>query len=337
MDEGFRPRRGLSRREFLGLAAAGAGMVVLGGCGSGGGGNQGGGGQSYNLALIVGVIGDEFYTSMGCGAKAEAKKLGASVKVQGPQTFDPSQQTPVVNAVIQSKPDAILIAPTDKTAMIGPIQSAVNQNIPVFTVDTFIAKPIALSHISSDNLEGGKLAAKALADAIGKKGKVLCINVTPGISTTDQRQQGFEEGLKKYPNIKYLGTQFCQDDPTKAASIASATLQSNPDLAGIFGANLFSGEGAASGVRQAGKQDQVKIVTFDASPTQVRDLKQGNVDALIAQHPNDIGKIGVKMAVDYLKTNKKPAKKTVKTGLSIVTRNTVSDPKISKYLYKAQC
>jgi ribose transport system substrate-binding protein len=134
-----------------------------------------------------------------------------------------------------------------------------------------------------------------------------------------------------------LGTQFCQDDPTKAASIASATLQSNPDLAGIFGANLFSGEGAASGVRQVGKQDQVKIVTFDASPTQVRDLKQGNVDALIAQHPNDIGKIGVKMAVDYLKTNKKPAKKTVKTGLSIVTRNNVSDPKISKYLYKAQC
>ena len=95
MDEGFRPRRGLSRREFLGLAAAGAGMVVLGSCGSGGGGNQGGSGQSYNLALIVGVIGDEFYTSMGCGAKAEAKKLGASVKVQGPQQFDPSQQTPV--------------------------------------------------------------------------------------------------------------------------------------------------------------------------------------------------------------------------------------------------
>jgi ribose transport system substrate-binding protein len=194
MDEGFRPRRGLSRREFLGLAAAGAGMVVVGSCGSGGGGNQGGSGQSYNLALIVGVIGDEFYTSMGCGAKGEAKKLGASVKVQGPQQFDPSQQTPVVNAVIQSKPDAILIAPTDKSAMIGPIQSAVNQNIPVFTVDTFIAKPIALSHISSDNLEGGKLAAKALADAIGKKGKVLCINVTPGISTTDQRQQGFRRG-----------------------------------------------------------------------------------------------------------------------------------------------
>ena len=65
--------------------------------------------------------------------------------------------------------------------------------------------------------------------------------------------------------------------------------------------------------------------------------EQGNVDALIAQHPNDIGRIGAKMAVDYPKTNKKPAKKTVKTGLSVVARNNVSGPKISKYLYKAQC
>src|SRR5919202_4002421 len=111
MDAGSWHKRGLSRREFLGLAAAGAGAVVLGGCGSGGGGSQGGGGQSYDRALIVGVIGDEFYTSMGCGAKAEANSLGAHVSVQGPQKFDPSQQTPVVNAVIQSKPDAILIAP----------------------------------------------------------------------------------------------------------------------------------------------------------------------------------------------------------------------------------
>ena len=223
--------RGISRREFLGLAAAGAGAVMLGGCGGGGGGGGNGGGGDYRITLIPGVRGDEFYISMECGAQAKADELGAQLNVQGPEEFSHSAQTPILNAAVQAQPDAILIAPTDKTAMIGPIQNAVNQDIAVFTVDTFIEKDLALANISSDNLEGGRKAAKGLAEAIGEEGKVLCISVTPGISTTDQRQQGFEEGLKDYPDIEYLGVEFSNDDPNKAASIANATLQSNPDLA----------------------------------------------------------------------------------------------------------
>ena len=343
MNEELWAKSSISRGNFLGLAAAGAGAVLLGGCGGGSGGGQGnggtgGGGKNYNITLIVGVLGDEFYTSMQCGAQAEAKKLGVNLKVQGPQQFDSSQQTPILNAAVQSKPDAILIAPTDKTAMIGPIQSAVNQDIPVITVDTTLQKQgIALAHIGSDNLEGGKKAGEALAKAVDKKGKVFVINVKPGISTTDARQKGFEQAIKNYPNIKYLGAQYDQDDPTRAASIASAILQKNPDLAGIFGTNLFAGQGAASGVRQSGKQKQVDIVAFDASPTQVKDIKKGNVNQLIAQHPLTIGSKAVQMAVDYLKTNKKPSKTDVTTGFTTVTQSNVSDPQVSKYLYKAQC
>lgn len=337
MGASVRFARSVTRREFLGFAAAGAGAVLLGGCGGGSGGNGSGGGGNYRMALIQGVRGDEFYISMECGARSAAERLGVELDVQGPEEFSPAAQTPILNAAVQAGPDAILIAPTDKTAMIGPIRSAANQDIAVFTVDTFIEEDIALAHISSDNLEGGRKAAKALADAIGEEGKVLCISVTPGISTTDQRQQGFEEGLKDYPNIEYLGTQFCNDDPNRAASIASATLQKNPDLAGIFGANLFSAQGAAAGVRQANATDQVSIVGFDAGPTQVRDLRQGEVEALIAQHPNDIGRIGVEMAHKYLETGDEPAKKEVKTGLSIVTQENIDQPDVSKYLYKAEC
>ena len=206
MNEQVWAKSSISRGSFLGLAAAGAGAVLLGGCGSGSGnsgssgGTGGGGGKAYNITLIVGVLGDEFYTSMKCGAQAAAKKLGVNLKVQGPQQFDSSQQTPILNAAVQSKPDAILIAPTDKTAMIGPIQSAVNQGIPVITVDTTLEKQgIALAHIGSDNLEGGKRAGEALANAVDKKGKVLVINVKPGISTTDARQKGFEQVIKNYP------------------------------------------------------------------------------------------------------------------------------------------
>jgi ribose transport system substrate-binding protein len=116
--------RSISRREFLGVAAAGAGVAFLGACGGGQG--RGGGGKSYRLTLIVGVTGDEFYTTMECGAQATAQKLGAELDVQGPEEFSAAEQTPILNAAIQTNPDAILIAPTDVTAMVAPIQSAVN-------------------------------------------------------------------------------------------------------------------------------------------------------------------------------------------------------------------
>jgi ribose transport system substrate-binding protein len=290
------------------------------------------------MTLIVGVTGDEFYTTMECGAQQAADELGVDLNTQGPEEFSAAAQTPILNATIQTNPDAILIAPTDKTAMVGPIQSAVNQDITVVLVDTTIQKEdLALAQISSDNVEGGRRAGEALAKAIGEEGPVLCISVKPGISTTDQRKQGFEEAIKSYPNIEYLGTQYCNDDPSQAASITTSTLQKNPDLKGIFGANVFSGQGAGTGVRQAGKADQVNVVAFDASPTQVEDLRNGNVDKLIAQRPNEIGSKGVRMAAEYLKTNKQPTNKQITTGFTIVTKDNLNKPEVQKYLYKAQC
>jgi ribose transport system substrate-binding protein len=341
LSDDIRMVRRISRHEFLGVAAAGAGVVLLGACGGGGqggGGQGGGGGETYRLTLIVGVTGDEFYITMECGAQAAAQEVGAELGVQGPEEFSAPEQTPILNAAVQANPDAILIAPTDRTAMVAPIQSAVNQDIPVVLVDTTIEKEeIALARISSDNIEGGKQAGEALAKQIGEEGKVMVISVTPGISTTDQRQQGFEEAIKKYPNIEYLGTEYCNDDPVRAASITTSTLRSNPDLKGIFGANVFSGQGAGTGVRQTGKKDEVSVVAFDASPTQVEDLRRGNVDVLIAQHPNDIGDRGVRIAVDYLKSGKEPSSKQITTGFTTVTRANLDKPEVQKYLYKAEC
>ena len=338
MSNDTRVRRRISRREFLGVAAAGAGVAFLGACGGGGGGQGGGDGESYRLTLIVGVTGDEFYTTMECGAQAAAQELGAELTVQGPEEFSAAEQTPILNAAIQADPDAILIAPTDRTAMVAPIQSAVNQDIAVVLVDTTIEKEeIALAQISSDNVEGGRQAGEALAEEIGEEGKVLVISVKPGISTTDQRQQGFEEAIGAYPNIEYLGTEYCNDDPTQAASITTSTLQSHPDLKGIFGANVFAGQGAGTGVRQTGNKDEVSVVAFDASPTQVEDLRRGNVDVLIAQHPNDIGNRGVRMAVEYLEAGQEPTSKQVTTGFTTATRENLDKPVVQEYLYKAEC
>ena len=107
-------------------------------------------GKKYNMTLIAGVKGDEFYITMNCGAQAEAKKLGVSLNFQGPDKFDPAQQTPIVNAVAAKKPDAVLIAPTDTKALFAPIKQLADGGSKVVLVDTTLDQPdMAVSQISS--------------------------------------------------------------------------------------------------------------------------------------------------------------------------------------------
>jgi ribose transport system substrate-binding protein len=293
----------------------------------------GGGGGERDLTLIAGVRGDEFYITMNCGAQAEAKKQGVSLNFQGPNEFSADQQTPIVNAVAAKQPDAVLIAPTDTKAMYAPIKQLADGGSTVVLVDTTLDDPSdAVSQIASDNEGGGRVAAETLTKLIGGSGKVFVVNVKPGISTTDLRAKGFEEGAKE-AGLDYIGQQYSQDDPAKAASIVKSILARNPDLKGIFATNLFSAEGAASGLKEAGKLGDVKIVGFDAGPKQVQDLKDGLVQALIAQRPAEIGKLGVQQAVAAL--DDKPTKEKIATGFVSITQDNLAENQDA--LYKARC
>jgi ribose transport system substrate-binding protein len=217
--------------------------------------------------------------------------------------------------------------------LIAPIQNAVKAGIPVATVDTFITAPIAFTNVSTDNPAGGKAAALALANSIGRKGTVAGISVTPGISTTDQRKEGFEQAVKNYPNITYVGTQFCNDDETKAAQQTAALITRYPDLNGIFAMNVVSGNGVTAAVKNAGKSGKVKLVEFDAGPEQVAALKGGTIDALVAQYPYGIGQLGVQLAYKYVTGKKAGIKKHYGTGAAVITRANVNNPNFKKYLY----
>jgi ribose transport system substrate-binding protein len=319
------------------LLALAAGTVVACGDddegGGGGGGAADAGGETYDMTLIAGVKGDEFYITMNCGAQEAAKELGVNLEFQGPDQFDAAQQTPIVDAVAAKSPDAILIAPTDTKALFAPIQAA-SANSKIVLVDTTLEDPsMAVSQIASDNLEGGREAGRTLLELIGGKGKVLVVNVKPGISTTDQRGQGFEEEVKGKPGVEYLGQEYSQDDPAIAAQIVTSTLSKHPDLKGIFATNLFSAEGAASGLRQAGKLGDVKIVGFDAGPKQVKDLEDGLVQALIAQKPADIGRQGVEQAVKALKGEETTPE--IGTDFEVITKDNLSE--MQDVLYMPSC
>ena len=314
------------------LMAASLVLVACGGDDSSSSGSSSSGDKNYKLTLVAGVKGDQFYITMNCGAQAEAKKLGATVDFQGPDQFDASLQTPIVNAVAAKNPDAMLIAPTDTKAMFAPIKQVADGGAKIVLVDTTLENPdMAVSQIASDNEGGGRAAAKALSEQIGGSGKVFIVNVKPGISTTDLRAKGFQDEAKKL-GLEYVGMEYNQDQPDKAAAIVKAQLAKTPDLKGIFATNLFAAEGSAAGLRESGNKD-VKIVSFDAGPKQVEDLKAGTIQALVAQKPADIGAQGVQQAVAALKGE--ATKPKIATGSVIITKDNLAQNQDA--VYKSTC
>jgi ribose transport system substrate-binding protein len=324
------------RRTLLAMVAAAA-LVAAGCAGEEGGGAGGGGGEeALDIVLIQGVAGDEFYITMDCGAQEAAEELGVNYSVQGPNEFDPEEQIPILNAVVADQPDAILIAPTDRTALIEPLRAAQDAGITVVLVDTIVDDTeIGVSRIATDNTEGGRVAGEALIELIGGEGKVFVNTTEPGVSTVEERQAGFEEAIQGEEGIEYLGVEYNQDDATRSAQITSAVLAEHPDLAGIFATNLFSAEGAATAVRDAGVQEQVSIVGFDASPGQVDQLEEGLVQALVAQNPREIGFQGVQTAVAALQGEDYEAQIT--TPLTVVTQENLDDPEVQETLYLGEC
>src|SRR5260221_8658405 len=132
-----------------------------------------------------------------------------------------------------------------------------------------------LSYIGSDNTQGGQIACDALAQAIGKKGKVYIQNTNKGVSTVDQREQGCKDALKNYPDITLVGVDYNGDDASKSQAQTTAVLQREKDLAGIFGTNVFSAEGAGTAVVNAGLKGVVQGVAFDATVDAIQKPKDG--------------------------------------------------------------
>lgn len=298
--------------------------------------------KKFTIALIPGLTTDGFYITMNRGAQAAADALGVELVFQGAPDFNPVTQVPVLDAVIARAPNAILIAPTDKVQLVEPLKKAHDAGIPVITVDTFIGTgnyqtgagdgDFPLSYIASDNVLGGKIAARALAAAIGGAGKVFVSNVKPGISTTDQREEGFKTAMaEEFPNITVLETQFNDNDANKAASQLQGVFARDADLKGVFGANLFSALGAATGVQQAGQTGTIKVVAFDAPVSIVDNIKTGLVDVAIAQHPAEIGYFGVVSAFAHLTGNSIPV--SIGTGFTIMDASNIDNPDVAKYLY----
>jgi ribose transport system substrate-binding protein len=307
-------------------------VAALAGCSSGGGtsGSSGGSG-SLAMTLVQGTKGSPFYEAMACGAQAQAKKLGVNLNVTAPDRFDASLMAPVLNSVTAQHPDAALVVPVDREALNSTLSQMKSAGIKLVEVDQTVSDPtLSVSKIASDDKAGGKLAADTLAKLIGEKGAVLVITNPPGSAAQDARTAAFESELKKYPNIKYLGAQYQQNDVAKAASIVTSTVAAHSDLVGVFSTNDIGAVGAVTGLEQAGVAGKVKLVAYDADAAESTALMAGKMQALIAQDPYTEGVEAVQQAYNSLKGATVKAK--ISTPLVSLTKDDAAQ--VKRYTYK---
>jgi ribose transport system substrate-binding protein len=292
--------------------------------------------EAYQIAVIPKGTTHEFWKSIHAGAmkaKVELAAQGIAVNViwKGPlKEDDREQQIQVVENFIGRRVDGIVLAPLDNKALVAPVETATRGKIPVVIIDSGLATKAITSFVSTDNREGGRIAARNLGRLLDGKGNVIMLRLQVGSASTEEREEGFLEVMKKdFPAIRLLSTDQHAGVTRDTAKRAAENLLSRfgREVNGVFGCNESSSAGLLLALRDAGLAGKVKFVGFDSGETLNAGLKSGDIDGLVVQNPMNMGYLGVKTVVAALRGEKVPAQ--IDTGVGFVTKANFNDPALA--------
>ncbi|MEU3548973.1 ABC transporter permease/substrate-binding protein [Streptomyces longwoodensis] len=283
---------------------------------------HGGSSSSANpkVGLSLSTLNNPFFVQIRSGAQAEAKKRGVDLTVTDAQN-DASQQANQLQNFTSSGLGAIIVNPVDSDAAGPSVRAADKAKIPVIAVDRGVNKADVNALVASDNVAGGELAAKTVAEKLGGNGRIVILQGQAGTSAARERAEGFAKGLKAYPGIQVVAQQPADFDRTKGLDVMSNLLQAHPDVQGVIAANDEMALGAIKALgAKAGKS--VQVVGFDGTPDGLKAVEQGTLYASVAQQPSQLGRIAVDNALRALDGKDVPA--TVKVPVKVVTKENVA-------------
>ncbi|WPO70648.1 substrate-binding domain-containing protein [Streptomyces sp. KN37] len=283
--------------------------------------NSGSSGTSTKVGMSLSTLNNPFFVQMKEGAQAEAEKAGVDLTVTDAQN-DASQQTNQLQNFTGEGVKSIIVNPVDSDAAGPAVRGANKQDIPVVAADRGVNKAKTATLVASDNVAGGRLAAKTLAEKLGGEGKVVVLQGTPGTSASRERGQGFAEGIKAYPGIDVVAKQPADFDRTKGLDVMTNLLQSHKGVNGVFAENDEMALGAVKALgAKAGTS--VPVVGFDGTPDGLKAVEAGTLYASVAQQPKELGRIAVRNAVRAAQG--KQVRELVKVPVKVVTSKNVQD------------
>jgi len=266
------------------------------------------------VGLALSTQNNPFFVELKDGAQKAAKDAGINLVVVDAQD-DPARQISSVEDLIQRRVSVILLNPTDSSALAGAVQSAQRANIPVVTLDRGVDGAEVASHIASDNVAGGKMAADYLAKALGGKGNIIELQGVAGTSAARERGKGFDDAIAG-TGMKIVASQPANFDRAQGLSVSENLLQAHSDVQAIFAQNDEMALGAVQAL--AGKNKKVLVVGFDGTPDGKTAVQNGTMAATVAQQPEEIGKLGVETAKKLI--DKQPVEKSIAVPLKLLTK-----------------
>ena len=286
---------------------------------------------SHVIAVIPKLTNTVFWQAVLAGAKEAGKDFGYEIIWDGPDRETNSvRQIQIVDDAISRQVAGVVIAPVDRLELVPSVDKLADMKIPCALIDSGIETIHFLSFASTDNYDGGVLAARRMGQILGGKGNVIVVRHLAGSHATIKRLSGFTETLaKEFPDIKIVDSQSGQDTAETAKKATLEMLQRNADVQGLFACNVDVSVGALQALQEA-KRTEVKMVAFDPDKTLLDGLRTGQVDSIVLQNPYKMGYEGVKAVALHLKGQAVP--RIIDTGVEMVTDKTLTEPKILRLL-----
>ena len=270
------------------------------------------------------------------GARKAGKDLGVNVPELGAQAeSDINGQISILENAVSGSPAAIVISPTEFKALGKPITEAA-KSVKIIGINSAANSKAFTSFLTTDNVQGGRVAADALAQAITEKygkaeGDVALITALPGVGSLDQRAKGFKEQIAaKYPGLKLVADKVADGQATTGLNIMTDLITANPNMRGVFASNLIMAQGAGQAISENKAQDKIKLIGFDSDDKLVKFLTDEVIAGLIVQDPFRMGYDGVKTALAASKGEK--VETAVDTGANLITKANMKEPRAQELL-----
>jgi ribose transport system substrate-binding protein len=315
--------------------------VCLSACGDTASDSDGGaaaGDSKPRIAVIPKGTTHVFWQSVKAGAFAARDELGIHVEFKGPTKEDDrnSQISLLERMVTSRKFDGILLAPLDDTALVSPVEHAVEKNLPVVIFDSALNSDRIVSFVATDNYRGGRMAGDRLGELLGRGKRVAMLRYQQNSASTDQRELGFVDAVKAHGLVLVSEDVYggaTRETAQKASENLLRGLDAKGGADGIFCPNESTTYGMLIALREKGLNGKIRFVGFDSAPTLLDGLRRRDVDALVVQNPYRMGYLGVKTLVAHLKGE--PVEKRIDTGVSLVTLDNLESPAIREVLNPA--
>jgi len=281
----------------------------------------------------------EFWRSIEAGARKAEQELnaaGTKTKViwKGPlREDDRDQQIQVVENFTSRTVSGMVLAPLDSQALVKPVETSVGAGIPVVIIDSDLKTDKYTSFVATDNFRGGQMGGEHLASLLGGKGNVILLRYAVGSASTEAREAGFLDALKKFPDIKLISSDQYAGATRETSYQAAQNLLNRfgREVNGVFSPCEPVAVGMAKALRDLGlAAGKVKMVGFDTGAQSVADLRAGDVQALVVQNPLKMGYEGVLTMVKHLKGEAVP--KRIDTGVTLVTQANMNQPEVKELL-----